>query len=50
MLIIFEVEHVKKNPAINFNINNNLISENDQLVDVAKKIARVAYINQYKKL
>ncbi|CAB4392317.1 unnamed protein product [Rhizophagus irregularis] len=45
-----EVEHVKENPATNFNINNNLISENDQLADIAKEMARVAYINQHEKL
>ncbi|CAB4480846.1 hypothetical protein RhiirA5_435019 [Rhizophagus irregularis] len=42
--------HVKKNPATNFNINNNLISENDQLADIAKEMAQVVYINQHKKL
>ncbi|CAB4429116.1 unnamed protein product [Rhizophagus irregularis] len=45
-----EVEHVKENSATNFNINNNLISENNQLADIAKKMAQVAYINQHEKL
>jgi len=42
-----EQEHAEVNPAINF---NPLISENDQLCDVAKEVARTAFINQHEEL
>jgi hypothetical protein len=42
-----EQEHAEVNTAINF---NPLISENDQLCDVAKEVARTAFINQHEEL
>ncbi|CAB4489747.1 unnamed protein product [Rhizophagus irregularis] len=42
-----EQEHAEVNTAINF---NPLISENDQLCDVAKEVTQTAFINQHKEL
>ncbi|PKB93630.1 hypothetical protein RhiirA5_440758 [Rhizophagus irregularis] len=41
------MEHAEVNTAINF---NPLISENDQLCDVAKEVTQTAFINQHKEL
>ncbi|CAI2198483.1 482_t:CDS:1 [Funneliformis geosporum] len=44
-----EIEYVD-DLTTNFNVNNNSLSENEQLVDIANEIAQVAQINQHENL
>ena len=44
-----EVEYVE-DPTTDVNANNNSLSENEQLVDIANEMARMARINQHEKL
>ena len=44
-----EVEYLE-DPTTDVNANNNSLSENEQLVDIANEMARMAQINQHEKL